>query len=102
MQNQNNVFEGPADIRDLLNPGKLSYLPLVELPESLNPFVSDKVRIFAKLMYMSPLANVKAVPAFNMIEEKHRSGELEGVRKIVENSSGNTVMFQVRFRGISC
>ena len=91
MENQNNVFEGPAAIRDLLNPGKLSFIPLVELPEKLNPFAGDKVRIFAKLMYMLPLANVKAVPAFNMIEGKHRSGELEGVRKIVENSSGNTV-----------
>lgn len=91
MQNKINVFEGATAIRDLLNPGKLSYLPLVELPGEINPFASDNVRIFAKLMYMSPLGNVKAVPAFNMIEQKHRHGELTGVRKIVENSSGNTV-----------
>lgn len=91
MQEQLNVFEGPAAVRNFLDPGKNSYLPLVELPTALNPFVSDNVRIFAKLMNMLPLGNVKAAPAFNMIEEKYLQGELAGVRKIVENSSGNTV-----------
>ncbi len=91
MANHLNVFEGPAAVRDLLDPGRLPYLPLVELPAELNPFAGDKVRIFAKLMTLSPLGNVKAVPAFNMIAEMHRRGELAGVRRIVENSSGNTV-----------
>ena len=91
MQNGKNVFEGPEAIRDLLDPGKLSYLPLVELPADLNPFARDHIRIFAKLMNLLPLGNVKAVPAFNMIEEKYKSGELAEVNKIVENSSGNTV-----------
>jgi len=66
-------------------------LPLVELPSTLNPYAGDNVRIFAKLMNMLPLGNVKAAPAFNMIEEKYLSGELEGVNRIVKNSSGNTV-----------
>jgi cysteine synthase len=91
MQEQLNVFEGPDAVRDFLCPGNLPNLPLVELPPELNPFADDKVRIFAKLMNMLPLGNVKAVPAFNMIREKHRQGGLKGVRKIVENSSGNTV-----------
>jgi len=91
MQDNMNVFEGPAAIKDLLNPGKFPYVPLVELPAELNPFAADNVRIFAKLMNLLPLANVKAVPAFNMIEEKHRQGKLAGVKRIVENSSGNTV-----------
>ena len=91
MQNQMNVFEGPEAVRDFLDPGKLPYVPLVELPAALNPFAEDRVRIFAKLMNMLPLGNVKAVPAFNMIAEKYRSGELDGVKRIVENSSGNTV-----------
>jgi len=91
MQNQKNVFEGPSAIRDFLDPGRIPYLPLVELPKELNPFTGDGVRIFAKLMNLLPLANVKAVPAFNMIEEMHRRGELKTVRRIVENSSGNTV-----------
>jgi len=86
-----NVFDGPDAIRDFLNPGKHPNLPLVELPAKLNPFAADNVRIFAKLMSMLPLGNVKSVPAFNMIREKYRQGNLEGVEKIVENSSGNTV-----------
>lgn len=91
MDSQLNVFDGPDAVRDFLDPGMLPNLPLVELPVPLNPFAGDRVRIFAKLMNMLPLGNVKAVPAFNMIREKFRQGELEGVERIVENSSGNTV-----------
>ena len=91
MQNKMNVFDGPDALRDFLDPGKHPNLPLVELPAKLNPFAADNVRIFAKLMSMLPLGNVKSVPAFNMIREKYRQGELEGVERIVENSSGNTV-----------
>lgn len=86
-----NVFSGPDAVQDFLNPGNHPNLPLVEIPPDLNPFAADKVRIYAKLMGMSPLGNVKAFPAFNMIREKYLSGELQGVERIVENSSGNTV-----------
>jgi len=86
-----NIFEGPEAIRDFLDPGKLPPLPLVELPASLNPYAGEGVRVFAKLMNLLPLANVKAVPAYNMIREKFRRGELEGVERLIENSSGNTV-----------
>ena len=91
MHNDKNVFSGPDAIRDFLDPGNLPYLPLVELPASLNPFAGDGVRIYAKLMGLLPLNNVKAIPAYNMILEKARSGELDGVRELIENSSGNTV-----------
>lgn len=87
----NNVFKGPDALKDFLNPGKHPNLPMVELPASLNPFVEDNVRIFAKLMGLSPLGNVKAVPAFNMIREMFLRGDLDGVERLVENSSGNTV-----------
>ncbi len=86
-----NVFQGPDSLKDFLNPGRHPNLPMVELPEELNPFAGEKIRIFAKLMGMSPLANVKAIPAYNMIREMHRRGDLEGVDRLVENSSGNTV-----------
>lgn len=91
MDKQLNVFEGPLAIKTFLDPGKNCHLPLVELPGTLNPFAGDNVRIFAKLMNMLPLGNVKAAPAFNMIEEKYLAGELSSVTRIVENSSGNTV-----------
>ena len=86
-----NVFQGMDSIKDYLNPNKLSYLPLVELPNVFNPFYDDGVRIFAKIMTFIGLHNVKAIPAYNMIAEKHKRGELKGVTNIVENSSGNTI-----------
>jgi cysteine synthase len=87
-----NVFEGSRSIEDFLNPGKHSMMPLVELSDELNPFAGHRVRIFAKLMTFAPLGNIKSVPAFNMIREMHRRGELDGVDNIIENSSGNTVL----------
>lgn len=89
--NRNNVFTGPHAIRDFLDPGKLPYVPLVELPERLNPFCEDGVRIHAKMMSLLPLGNLKALPAYNMVAEKARCGELDGVERLIENSSGNTV-----------
>lgn len=86
-----NIFKGEHAIRDFLDPGKGAYYPLVEIPDSLNPFNGERVKIFAKLMTFSSLHNVKAIPAFNMISEKYIRGELEGVSKIIENSSGNTI-----------
>jgi cysteine synthase len=86
-----NVFKGPDALRDYMNPGKHPNLPLVEIPAEMNPFAGDNIRIFAKVMGMSPLGNVKAVPAFNMIREMFLKGELYGVERLVENSSGNTV-----------
>jgi len=86
-----NVFKGRHSVRDFLDPGKHPYLPLVEIPPQLNPFLADRVRIFAKLMTFSPLGNVKALPAFNMLRAAYRRGELDDVSTAVENSSGNTV-----------
>ena len=91
MAKELNVFKGPEAIKSFLDPGEFPYLPMVELPESLNPFAGDGVRVFAKLMNMLPLANIKAVPAFNMIAQMAARGELEGVDRIIENSSGNTI-----------
>ena len=86
-----NVFKGKNAIKDFLNPDCNPFLPLVELPESLNPFLKDKVRIYAKLMYFLPLLNIKSLPALNMLLEAEALGKLKGVNNIVENSSGNTV-----------
>lgn len=91
MHNDKNVFSGTDAIRDFLDPGNLPFLPLVELPTSLNPFAGDGVRIQAKMKSMLPLGNVKSAPAFNMIMEAAARGDLEGVDELIENSSGNTV-----------
>ncbi len=91
MRKSMNVFKGEDSIKDYFNPDKLSYLPLVELPKVFNPFYEDGVRIFAKIMTFIGMHNVKAIPAYNMIMEKHSRGELAGVTNIIENSSGNTI-----------
>jgi cysteine synthase A len=84
------VFEGPTALADFLNPNNHPPLPLVELPERLNPFHAQGVRIFGKLMYLLPLLNMKSLPAINMLSEAQSSKSLDGVHTIVENSSGNT------------
>src|SRR5579862_5560424 len=81
-------FSGKDSIRNLLNPDCNPPLPLVELPDKLNPFLKQRVRIFAKLMYLLPLLNMKSLPALNMLLDSSR--KLKRIHTIVENSSGNT------------
>jgi len=87
INNTLNTFKGPDAIKDFLNPDNNLPLPLVELPDSLNPYRNKGVRIFAKLMNFLPLNNMKSLPAYNMLMEK----DLSGVNTVIENSSGNTV-----------
>jgi cysteine synthase len=84
------VFQGPDAIRDLLDPENNAPLPLVELPDHLNPFAGQGVRLFAKLMYLLPLLSIKSLPARQMLLEAEASGELKDVHSLVESSSGNT------------
>lgn len=86
-----NLFKGENAIKDFLNPDKNPLIPLVELPAECNPFTRDGVRIYAKLMNMLPLANIKSLPALNMLLEAEESGKLNKVHTLIENSSGNTV-----------
>lgn len=91
IEHRRNVFSGPDAVRDFLNPECNPPLPLVEIPKHLNPFYKDNVRIFAKLMNFLPLANVKSLPAYNMLLEKELANTLRGTKSLIENSSGNTV-----------
>ena len=77
-------------IRDFLNPENARPVPLVELPDDLNPLRPVGVRVFAKLMYLLPLLSIKSLPALNMLLEAERAGDLAGIHTVVENSSGNT------------
>ncbi|HTZ90049.1 MAG TPA: pyridoxal-phosphate dependent enzyme [Alloacidobacterium sp.] len=86
--NPKNVFAGPDSLKSFLDPDRNPPLPLVELPESLNPFAAQKVRIFAKLLYLLPLLNLKSLPVLSMLQNAGK--ELDGIHTLVENSSGNT------------
>lgn len=88
-ETQLNLYEGPHAVRDLLDPEKIPPTPLVELPESVNPFAGDGVRIFAKLAYLLPLLNIKHLPVWSMLVDAQKSGTIADAHAIVESSSGN-------------
>ncbi|KAL2257921.1 hypothetical protein VTK26DRAFT_8977 [Humicola hyalothermophila] len=88
MTSINNVFRGPNSVADFFDPDKNPPVPLVEIPDSLNPYRKDGVRIYAKLLTHLPVQNVKSLPALKMLR-----GIPEAENKtIVEASSGSTVL----------
>ena len=86
------VFDGKEGLKNYLNPENYAPSPLVELPDHLNPFSEDKVRVFAKFMPLVPLMNIKSLPAYSMLSEAAKRGDLDDVQNIIESSSSNTVM----------
>lgn len=64
--NGQNVYFGPDALKKYFDPDSAPPLPLVELPEYLNPFYKDGVRIYAKMMTMHPANNVKAMPGMHL------------------------------------
>jgi hypothetical protein len=60
--NPHNVFKGPDAMAKLFDPDQNPPLPLVEIPDALNPLRKDGVRIFAKLLTHLPAQNVKSLP----------------------------------------
>ena len=60
--NEHNVYFGTDSLKKYFDPDCQPPLPLVELPEHLNPYYHDGVRIYAKMMTMHPANNVKAMP----------------------------------------
>ncbi|NVN96930.1 pyridoxal-phosphate dependent enzyme [Candidatus Nomurabacteria bacterium] len=89
--NNKKVFGGDNAIKDFLTPGSLGMTPVVELPESLNKFRGDKVRIFIKLMQFVPLGNIKSMPSWQMLSGMTKD-EIKNTKHLVEYSSGNTVL----------
>jgi len=67
-KNPLNVFKGPDSLIKYFNPDEQPPLPLVELPEKLNPFRRHGVRIYAKMLTALPAQNVKALPGQIPIE----------------------------------
>ncbi|PGH27481.1 hypothetical protein AJ80_00721 [Polytolypa hystricis UAMH7299] len=84
----NNVFRGPQSVAQYFDPDKSPPLPLVEIPNRLNPFRKDNVRIYAKLLTCLPAHNVKSLPALNMLLREPKARDT----KIAEASSGSTVL----------
>nr|ADI46689.1 cysteine synthase [Monascus purpureus] len=87
--NERNAYFGPDSMKQYFDPDCQPPLPLVELPQCLNPYYADGVRIYAKMMTMHPANNVKAMPALNMLESSVAPGK---TRTIIEYSSGSTVI----------
>ncbi|EXV04475.1 pyridoxal-phosphate dependent enzyme [Metarhizium robertsii] len=88
--NHLNVYSGPDSVRKYFDPECQPPLPLVEIPECLNPYRADGVRIYAKMMSMHPATNVKVMPAaMNLLEKGIDKGK---TTTVVESSSGSTVI----------
>jgi cysteine synthase len=86
------VYAGEDSLNNYLCPENYAPTPLVELPADLNPFKADGVRIFAKMVPLVPLMNIKSIPAYSMLNKASERGELEGVNNVIESSSSNTVL----------
>ncbi|KAM0385817.1 hypothetical protein ACHAPY_000363 [Fusarium culmorum] len=84
-----NVYKGQDSVKNYFDPESAPPLPLVEIPDSLNPYRQDGVRIYAKMMTMHPANNVKAMPALNLLNSCVVPGKTKAV---VEYSSGSTVL----------
>ncbi|GAD92327.1 cysteine synthase B, putative [Paecilomyces variotii No. 5] len=85
-----NTYTGPQSLIDYHDPNCQPFLPLVEIPEKLNPYRKDGVRIYAKMMTMLPIHNVKSLPALRLLQKGN--GIKEGTQTIVEYSSGSTII----------
>ncbi|KAF5989239.1 putative cysteine synthase B [Fusarium bulbicola] len=84
-----NVYKGQDSIQKYFDPESAPPLPLVEIPDALNPYRQDGVCIYAKMMTMHPANNVKAMPALNLLQNCVVPGKTKAV---VEYSSGSTVL----------
>lgn len=62
MANPLNIYTGPDSLKKYYDPDHQPLLPLVEIPEKLNPFVQNNVRIYAKMMSCLPANNIKSLP----------------------------------------
>ena len=67
--------------------GQIGNTPLVEATHLLN---KEGVRLFLKLEGNNPGGSVKDRPAFNMINEALKRGDIKKGGTLVEATSGNT------------
>ncbi|KAJ3982074.1 tryptophan synthase beta subunit-like PLP-dependent enzyme [Lentinula detonsa] len=86
----NNTFSGKDALAKFYDPDCNPMLPLVEIPT--HPFEKDGVHIYAKMLTFLPAANVKSLPALNMLQKAKEAGKIDTSSNIVEYSSGSTIM----------
>src|SRR5512135_1147110 len=65
--------------------------PLLEI-QKISAGLSPQVKIYAKLEGMNPGCSVKDRPAWRMVQEGLRSGQLRPGKTILDSTSGNTVI----------
>ncbi|MCL4405364.1 MAG: pyridoxal-phosphate dependent enzyme [Patescibacteria group bacterium] len=65
-------------------------LPVVPVPNELNPFVSDRVDLSVALAYHLPYENIKFLTVYGLLAGAESRGLLQGVHTLVEATSGNT------------
>ncbi|KAG9126243.1 hypothetical protein FRC07_004297 [Ceratobasidium sp. 392] len=86
-----NVYSGDNALVDFYDPDKCPSVPLVEVPK--HPWRSHGVCIYAKLMSSLPAANVKSLPALNMLLRAREEGKVDkDTNTIIEYSPGSTVI----------
>src|SRR5262245_19857730 len=74
-------------IRSILE--KIGNTPLVRLRE-VTRGLPEKVEVYAKVEYFNPGGSVKDRPAYRMIQEAVKSGQLTPDKIIMDPTSGNT------------
>jgi|GEM_PF-1013206 len=65
-------------------------LPVIPIPDELNPFSADDVELFAAVAFHLPYENIKFLTVLGLLEGAQERGALEGTHTIVEATSGNT------------
>ncbi len=64
--------------------------PVIPVSQSLNPFADDGVELFAAVAYHLPYENIKFLTVGGLLRGAQKSGALNGVHTLVENTSGST------------
>lgn len=65
-------------------------LPVMEIPDKLNPFAGDNVDIFAAVAFHLPYENIKFYTILGLLNGARERGALDGAHTLVEATSGNT------------
>ncbi len=91
-KNKDSVFSGKTGMSEFLDPRKAPPSPLLEISRDLNPFLEDRVHIFAKALFFSPTLNIKHFAAYSLLQDACDRDVLSGVHTLVENSSGNMAL----------